>query len=138
MGIAVDGRGRTENELINAKFLHELADDERGIDVVAVVLNRERFGFSDRFIAGKMHNRVETVLFENTPHGRFVAHIDGIFYDLLARELLQTFDRLGRAVAVVVGYDDVDAGVEEFNRRVRADIACAACEKNRFQFRHIP
>ena len=110
--------------------LHRLADGQRAIEVVAVVFERLGNGLAHGLVRGEVDDRVDRVLGEDAVKRGAVAGIGLVESDLLAGQLLHTREGFLATVVEVVDDDDIMSRVQQFNRRMRADEAGAASQKN--------
>ena len=72
---AVDRRGGGENQLPAAEFLHDLQKCQRGIQIIAVIGQRNPAALSHRLEARKVNHSIDGMGAENLLHGLAVADI---------------------------------------------------------------
>ena len=109
---------------------------EEAREVVAVVLDRLRNGFSHSLERCEVDDRVYVVLCEKAVYSLRITeiHLDER-YVILARDLLYSFEAGEIAVGHVVGNDDVVAGLYQFNGDMAADESGSA--RDQYAFCHI-
>ena len=111
---------------------HRIAQHERAVDVVLVVLKGIFHRFAHSFQAGEMNDRFDSGLsFEQLVEAVAVAHVDLVETGARTRDCLNAVERFELRIAQVVGDDNIVAVLDELDARMRADKARAACYQNR-------
>ncbi len=124
--VAVDRRRGAEDHALHSRLGHCLAEGGRAADVVLVVREGLLNRLPHRLEPGEVHHRFDLVLGKDPPQPLPVADVDFGESRRPAADLRHPLQRHGGAVAQVVDHDDVVAGLEQFDHRVRADEAGAA------------
>ena len=75
-----------------------------------------------------MDNRVDFVFGKDLVYRLGVADVSLIKRNLRSRYLLNSLDRFGTGVGVIVGDNDRVSCLDQFNAGVAADVACTACQ----------
>ena len=117
-GVAIDGRGRAENDVLAAVVTHDIEEHQCAADVVLIVFPGFLDGFADGLQSGKMDAGVEFVLVENLLESVAVAYVGLVKRYGFASQLFDAIERLERRVAEIVGDDNFVAGLAEFDQCV--------------------
>ena len=127
---AIDRRGGREHEARAARLRHFLEQGQRGIQIVAVIGQRDMAALADRLEARKMHDGIDAVRREDLMQDGAVLRIRLIERRTLSRDGLDLVDdRTGR-IGQVVQNDDVVARLKQLDAGVAADEARAAGYQN--------
>ena len=121
-----------EDDVVHLVFLHTFQERQRGVDVVAVIEERFLYRFAHCLQTGKMDDSIDVVFLENRFQLFAVLDIDFIQLYRFSGDLLHTLYCLRAAVGIVVGNDNLETGIQKFNRSVTADVSGAACKQDRF------
>ena len=92
--VTVNRRGRGENKLLAAEFLHDLEHAQRRVEIVAVVGQRQTDGFTDGLEACKVDHARDGLLGEKAAQGLLVADVDVIKRRALARDFFNAIENL--------------------------------------------
>ena len=130
--IAVDGRGRAENNILYLVTLHRLKQVDAAGDVVFVVVQRDLRRLPHRLESGEVDHGLYVVFGEDSVQSLAVADVGLVETEIFAGYLFYPFQRIGGAVAEVVDDDDLMAGLQQFHTGVAADVAGAACAEDCF------
>ena len=117
--VAINRRGRGENKLLAAELLHDLEHAQRGVEIVAVVGQRQTDGFTDGLEACKVNNACDGLLSENAAQRLLVADVDVIKRRAFTRNFFNAIENLRRAVREIVRQHDLNARVQAGDRRMR-------------------
>ena len=130
-GVAVDGGGGAEHEVMAVVLAHHIQDDQRAVEVVVVVFDGLGHALADGLIGCELDDRRDVgTLGEDLLHILVFGHIGLIEAEVLAGDLLDAVEDHGGCIIVVVRHDDVVAGIQELDAGVAADVACAAGNQN--------
>ncbi len=128
--IAVDGGRRTEHQPLDVGPRHRVDQRQRAGHVVVVVHQRLCDRLADRLQAREVDHRDDRVRREDTFERGRVAHV-GLDEDRRGpRDALDAPDRFALAVDEVVDDDRHEAGGQQFDAGVRADVAGAAGDED--------
>ena len=127
---AIDRRGGREHKARAARLRHFLEQGQRGIQIVAVIGQRDMAALADRLEAREMHDGIDAVRREDLMQDGAVLRIRLIERGALARDGLDLVDdRTGR-IGQVVQNDDIVARLKQLDAGVAADEARAAGYQN--------
>ena len=107
-------------------LLHQTAQNQRGVEVVVIVLQRLLGGLADGLVTGEMDYGVDVVLCKDLVQSLFIAAVNVICGEVLAGYFAHALERLGLAVIIIVNNDDFVTRVKQLNAGMRADISGAA------------
>ena len=122
----VDGRRRTEYDLLDLIFAHEIEQVQCSRDIVVVIFQRLLDRFAHRFKSCKMDHCVDLVLFENLFKVVVIEHITFIAGEGLPCDLLYGTQCVGRGVHIVIHHNNVKTIVEQLHTGVGTDKSGAA------------
>ena len=122
----IDRRGGGEDQILAARFPHDLGEHQGGIQVVVIV----RPGLADALAHGlqprEVDHAADFVFRENPAHQVFIPHVSPVKAQGLAGDLPHPVQRLGVGIAQVVHHGDFIAGIQQLHAGMGADIAGAA------------
>ena len=127
---AVNRRRGREHDVAAAVFFHQREQIERSRHVVVVIEQRLGDGFADGLQPGEMNHRVEMRFFENLFERREVEQVDLVELRRFSRELRAALHGFFLRIVEVVDDGDVIACLKQFDDRMRADVAGAACDED--------
>ena len=125
---AVDRGGGTEHDGVDVVVGHGLQQRQGGVQIIAVVFQRQLHRFAHGLEAGEVDDGVEIVLLEHLLQRGTVGHVHPVKGRGAAGDAADAVRYVRGAVAEIVGNDHVIAGLEQLHRRVRADKTGAAGE----------
>ena len=130
-GVAVDGGGRAEHEVVAVVPAHHIQDDQRAVEVIVVVFDGLGHALADGLIGCELDDRRDVgTLGEDLLHILVFGHIGLIEAEVLAGDLLDAVEDHRGCIIVIVRHDDVVAGIQKLDAGVAADVACAAGNQN--------
>ena len=130
-GVAVDGGGRAEHEVVAVVPAHHIQDDQRAVEVIVVVFDGLGHALANGLIGCELDDRRDVgTLGEDLLHILVFGHIGLIEAEVLAGDLLDPLQHHRRSVIVVIGHHHIVASVQQFDAGVAADVACAAGNQN--------
>ena len=92
--VAIYGCGGGENKLLAAEFLHDLEHAQRGVEIVAVVGQRQTDRFTDGLEACKVNHARDGLLSENAAQRLLVADVDVIKRRAFTRNFFNAIENL--------------------------------------------
>ena len=130
-GVAVDGGGGAEHEVVAVVPAHHIQDDQRAVEVIVVVFDGLGHALADGLIGCELDDRRDVgTLGEDLLHILVFGHIGLIEAEVLAGDLLDAVEDHRGCIVVIVRHDNVVAGIQELDAGVAADVACAAGNQN--------
>ena len=129
-GVAVNGRGTRENDVLDAVLAHGVDQHEGGVHVVLVVFERLGDGLAHGLEAREMDAGVNLEFFENGIHGGCVAHVGLYKGHWLTDDFGDAAEGFFAGIAEVVDDHHGMAGSVEFDNCVAADIAGTTCKQD--------
>ena len=100
--LAVNRCGGRENKLLDTCLLHALEQRQRGVDIVAVILQRLLYRLTDCLQTSEVNHTVDLVFCENLPYFDFVLHVSLVGANLPSGDFFDTIDNLRTALAVII------------------------------------
>ena len=100
--LAVYRRGGRENKLLDTCLLHALEQRQRGVNVVAVILQRLLYRLTDCLQTSKVNHAVDLVFCENPLYLGSILHVSLVGENLLSGDFFNSVDNFRTAVAVIV------------------------------------
>mmetsp|Transcript_6631 Transcript_6631/g.15185 ORF Transcript_6631/g.15185 Transcript_6631/m.15185 type:complete len:337 (+) Transcript_6631:88-1098(+) len=122
----VDRSGGGEDDVVAATLLHRLQDVNRSNEVVLVVPKRLRNALADSFQTREVDDSVEFLGREELIHSLGITHVDSEDWDIDLCDFLNSINGLWARVEKVVHDRDLEAGLQELNHSVGADVAGSA------------
>ena len=138
LGVAVHRGRAAEHEVLAALVLHGLQQRQRAADVVAVVAQRLLHALAHGLERGEVDHRVRLHRGEAGLQGGFIEQIELGLRDLPPAQRGEALEDPALAVAEVVDDVHVEAGRDQFDDGVRADIARAPRHQHLQAFAHQP
>ena len=129
LGVTVNCRRGAEYQGFAVVLLHTLQEADCGIEVVIVIAQRLGDGFAHGFEAGEVDDGVEAAGGEYLGKGCLVAEVDEMPGEVFTRELAHSVQGLLRTIAKIIDDADFEAGFEQGERGVRADVSSATGEE---------
>ena len=124
--IAVDRRGRREDEFFAAEFLHDFENAQAGIEIVAVIGKRQADRFADSLEPCKVNDAGDGALGKNVAQRALVADINIVKRRAFAGDFLDAVEHRRGTVGEIICQHNIDACVQAGDRRMRANESDAA------------
>ena len=130
-GVAVDGGGRAEHEVLAAVTAHHIQNDQCAVEVIIIVFDRLGDTLAHSLVGCKLDDSGNVrALGEDLFHVLVAGHICFVEAEILAGDLLHAVQHHRRSVIVIVRHDHVVAGIQQFDAGVAADITGTAGNQN--------
>ncbi len=124
-------RGRTgEDKILAPVRPHHIAQNQRGVQIVAVILQRLSRRLSDRLVSGKMNDRINLILGKYLVQCISVLHIDLIEFRPLSRDFLNPVQHHRLGIIEIVRNHHIHARVLQFNAGMASNKSGTASHKN--------
>ena len=130
-GVAIDGCGRAEHEVVAVVMAHHVQNDQRAVEVVVIVFNGLGNTLAHGLVGCKLdHSSNVRALREDVLHILVLGHICLVKAEVLAGDLLDAVQHHRRCIIIVICHNNVVASVQQFDAGVAADITGAAGNQN--------
>ena len=130
-GVAVDGSGGAEHEVVAAVAAHHVQNDQRAVEVIVVVLDGLRNAFAHSLVGCKLDDSGNVrALGEDLLHVLVAGHVCLVEAEILAGDLLDPVQNHRRSVIIVICHHDIVASVQQLDAGVAADVAGTAGNQN--------
>lgn len=130
-GIAVDGSGGAEHEVVAVMMAHHVQNDQRAVEVIIVVLDGLGHALAHSLVGCKLDDGGDVrALGEDLLHILMAGHVCIVEAEVLAGDLLDPIQNHGRSVIIVICHYDIVASVQQFDAGVAADVAGTAGNQN--------
>src|SRR5699024_3552522 len=128
-GVSVDRGGRAEDQVTYPVFVHHLGEVQQRVEVVAVVAQEVAHRLAHGWEPGHGDGGVDLVFCDDLTQRRGIDAVRPVEGDPFTGDVLDPADALLVAVDEGVDAHDPVPGVEEFVRRVGADVSGATGEQ---------
>ena len=133
-GLAVNGSGRAENNVLAVVFFEHFAQIQRRDEVVLVISERNLAGFADSLQTREMDAGIDFLRREDDLESRFIAEIRAVELEVLTGDLTDSVEHDRLRVDEIVDDDDVLAGVKKFDNSMGTDESGSSGDKNRHDY----
>ena len=128
--IAVDGGGGAKDEVFDVGRAHGGDETQGTVDVVVVILERLRNGFTDRFQTREVDHRFDGVVVKDLGHQRFIADVAFHEGGLFTAKAFNHRQHAALAVAQVVENDDVMTVLQQLHTGMTSYVTATTCYQN--------
>ena len=126
-GVAVDGGGGAEHEVMAIMMAHHVQNDQRAVEVIVVVLDGLGHALAHSLVGCKLDDGGDVrALGEDLLHVLAAGHVCLVEAEILAGDLLDPVQNHRRSVIIVICHHDIVASVQQFDAGVAADVAGTA------------
>ena len=130
-GVAVDGGGGAEHEVLAAILAHHIQDDQGAVEIVIIVFDGLGNALTHGLVGRELDDRRDVrALGEDVLHILMLGHICLVKAEVLAGDLFHTVQHHRGSVIEIISHDHVVACVQQFDTGVAADITGTAGNQN--------
>ena len=130
-GVAVDGSGGAEHEVMAIMMAHHVQNDQRAVEVIVVVLDGLGHALAHSLVGCKLDDGGDVrALGEDLLHVLAAGHVCLVEAEILAGDLLDPVQNHRRSIIIVICHHDIVASVQQFDAGVAADVAGTAGNQN--------
>ena len=115
-----------EDQILHAHLLHDLGQNQSGIQVIVIVFPGHGNTFANSLQTGKVDHTADLIFCKDLGQQSFVTNVAFVELQILAGQFLHTLQGLGVGIAQIVDDYNTVAAFQQLNTGVGANIAGTA------------